>query len=51
MAAHTSRLRCEVIVTWVTYRHPTLLASMAVTIPHISGGRLELLANRRTSAR
>jgi len=42
MAAHTSRLRCGVIVTGVTYRHPAVLANMAVTIDHVSGGRLEL---------
>ena len=41
-AAHTSRLRCGVIVTGVTYRHPAVLANMAVTIDHISAGRLEL---------
>ncbi|HEX4107855.1 MAG TPA: TIGR03560 family F420-dependent LLM class oxidoreductase [Solirubrobacteraceae bacterium] len=42
MAAHTERLRCGIIVTGVTYRHPAVLANMAVTIDHISGGRLEL---------
>jgi F420-dependent oxidoreductase-like protein len=42
MAAHTSRLRCGIIVTGVTYRHPAVLANMAVTIDHISGGRMEL---------
>lgn len=42
MAAHTSRIRCGVIVTGVTYRHPAVLANMAVTIDHVSGGRLEL---------
>jgi F420-dependent oxidoreductase-like protein len=42
MAAHTERLRCGVIVLGVTYRHPAVLAKMAATIDHVSGGRLEL---------
>jgi F420-dependent oxidoreductase-like protein len=42
MAAHTQRLRCGIIVAGVTYRWPAVLANMAVTIDHISGGRLEL---------
>ena len=41
MAAHTTRLRCGMIVVGVTYRHPAVLANMAATIDHISGGRLE----------
>jgi F420-dependent oxidoreductase-like protein len=42
MAAHTERIRCGIIVTGVTYRSPAVLANMAVTIDHVSGGRLEL---------
>jgi F420-dependent oxidoreductase-like protein len=42
MAAHTDRLRCGIIVTGVTYRNPAMLANMAVTIDHVSGGRMEL---------
>jgi F420-dependent oxidoreductase-like protein len=42
MAAHTQRLRCAIIVAGVTYRSPAVLANMAVTIDHISDGRLEL---------
>ena len=42
MAAHTTRLRCGIIVTGVTYRHPAALANMATTIDHVSGGRMEL---------
>jgi F420-dependent oxidoreductase-like protein len=42
MAAHTERLRCGVIVLGVTYRHPAVLAKMAATIDHVSGGRLNL---------
>jgi F420-dependent oxidoreductase-like protein len=41
MAAHTKRLRCGIIVVGVTYRNPAVLAKMAATIDHISGGRLE----------
>jgi F420-dependent oxidoreductase-like protein len=42
MAAHTERLRCGIIVTGVTYRNPAILANMAATIDHVSGGRMEL---------
>jgi F420-dependent oxidoreductase-like protein len=42
LAAHTTRLRVGMIVTGVTYRHPALLANMAATVDHVSGGRLEL---------
>ncbi len=42
MAAVTSRLRCGAVVIGVTYRHPAVLANAAVTIDHVSGGRLEL---------
>ena len=42
MAAQTSRLRCGIIVSGITYRHPALLANIAVTLDHISGGRFEL---------
>jgi F420-dependent oxidoreductase-like protein len=42
MAAHTQRLRCGIIVTGVTYRNPAILAKMATTIDHVSGGRMEL---------
>jgi F420-dependent oxidoreductase-like protein len=42
MAAHTTRLRCGIIVTGVTYRNPAVLANIATTIDHISGGRMDL---------
>lgn len=42
LAAATTRIRLGVLVTGVTYRHPSLLATEAVTVDHISGGRLEL---------
>ena len=42
MAAATSRVRIGCLVTAVTFRHPVVLAKMAVTVDHISGGRLDL---------
>jgi F420-dependent oxidoreductase-like protein len=42
MAAHTTRVRCGMLVLGVTYRHPAVVANMAATIDHISGGRLEM---------
>ncbi len=42
MAAHTSRIRCGVLVVGNTYRRPAVLANIATTIDHVSGGRLEL---------
>lgn len=38
----TERIRLGVLVTGVTYRHPSVLAIEAITIDHASGGRLEL---------
>ena len=40
LAALTSRLRLGCLVSGVTYRNPTLLGKMAVTVDHISNGRL-----------
>ncbi|CAN5220135.1 LLM class F420-dependent oxidoreductase [soil metagenome] len=42
LAAVTDRIRLATLVTGITYRHPSLLAAEAVTVDHISGGRLEL---------
>ncbi|MBD3649002.1 MAG: TIGR03560 family F420-dependent LLM class oxidoreductase [Pseudomonadales bacterium] len=42
LAAQTSTIRCGVIVVGVTYRNPAVLANIATTIDHVSGGRLEL---------
>ncbi len=42
IAARTSRIRIGVLVTSNTFRHPAILAKEAVTVDHISGGRLIL---------
>lgn len=42
LAAETSTARVGVLVTSNTFRHPALVAKMAATVDHISGGRLEL---------
>jgi F420-dependent oxidoreductase-like protein len=42
LAGVTSRIRLGLLVTGVTYRHPSVLAAQAVTIDHASHGRLDL---------
>ncbi|HET9014647.1 MAG TPA: LLM class flavin-dependent oxidoreductase [Thermomicrobiaceae bacterium] len=42
LAAVTQRIRIGVLVSSNTFRHPALLAKEAVTVDHISNGRLEL---------
>ena len=42
LAGQTTSIRLGLLVTGVTYRHPSVLATQAVTIDHISHGRLDL---------
>ncbi len=42
IAARTERLRLGTLVSPVTFRHPTVLAKVAVTVDRISGGRVEI---------
>lgn len=42
LAGHTKRLRLGTMVVGNLFRHPVVLAKMATTIDHASGGRMEL---------
>jgi alkanesulfonate monooxygenase SsuD/methylene tetrahydromethanopterin reductase-like flavin-dependent oxidoreductase (luciferase family) len=42
LARETSRIRLGTLVSPVTFRHPSVLAKMAATLDHVSGGRAEL---------
>ena len=42
LAAITTRLRLGTLVSPATFRHPAVLAKLAVTADHISGGRIEV---------
>jgi alkanesulfonate monooxygenase SsuD/methylene tetrahydromethanopterin reductase-like flavin-dependent oxidoreductase (luciferase family) len=42
LATATTRIRLGLLVTGVTYRHPSVLTAEAVTIDHASNGRLDL---------
>ena len=42
LAAVTSKIRLGTLVTGITYRHPSVLVAEAVTVDHISNGRVEL---------
>src|SRR5438046_2804819 len=42
LAASTTSIRLGTLVTGMTYRYPSILAAEAITVDHVSGGRLEL---------
>jgi F420-dependent oxidoreductase-like protein len=42
LAAVTDRIRLGTLVSPATFRHPSVLARMAATVDHISGGRLDV---------
>ncbi len=42
LAAVTERIRLGTLVSPSTFRHPSVLARMAVTVDHISGGRVDV---------
>ncbi len=42
LAARTERIRLGTLVSPGTFRHPSVLARNAVTVDHVSGGRVEL---------
>src|SRR5919205_2834794 len=42
LAGVTTRIRLGLLVTGMTYRHPSVFAAQALTIDHASHGRLEL---------
>jgi F420-dependent oxidoreductase-like protein len=42
LAAITERIRLGTMVSPATFRHPSVLARMAVTVDHISAGRIEV---------
>ncbi len=42
LAASTTSIRIGLLVTGVTYRHPSVLCAQAVTVDHVSHGRLDL---------
>jgi len=42
LAAVTSKIRVGALVTGITYRYPSILATEAITVDQISNGRLEI---------
>jgi alkanesulfonate monooxygenase SsuD/methylene tetrahydromethanopterin reductase-like flavin-dependent oxidoreductase (luciferase family) len=50
IAAHTSRIRIGTLVSAITWRNPAWLARQALTVDHLSKGRLELGLGTGSSA-
>ena len=42
LGATTRRVRLGCLASCATFRHPALLAKMAITVDHVSGGRVDL---------
>jgi alkanesulfonate monooxygenase SsuD/methylene tetrahydromethanopterin reductase-like flavin-dependent oxidoreductase (luciferase family) len=42
LSARTERIRLGTLVSPMTFRHPSLLGKIAVTVDHISAGRVEV---------
>ncbi len=42
LAGETSRIRLGLLVAGVTYRHPSVYCSQAITVDHLSRGRLDM---------
>jgi F420-dependent oxidoreductase-like protein len=42
LAAVTTRIRLGTLVSPASFRHPSVLAKSAITVDHVSGGRVEL---------
>lgn len=42
LARETSHVRIGTLVTVISFRHPVVLAAQAITVDHLSSGRLEL---------
>jgi alkanesulfonate monooxygenase SsuD/methylene tetrahydromethanopterin reductase-like flavin-dependent oxidoreductase (luciferase family) len=42
LARETSRIRIGTLVSSIPFRHPTFLAAQAITVDHLSGGRLSV---------
>lgn len=42
LARETSRIRIGTLVSTIAFRHPTFLAAQAVTVDHLSGGRVSV---------
>jgi F420-dependent oxidoreductase-like protein len=42
LAANTRRIRLGTLVSPATYRHPAVLAKSAITVDHVSDGRIEV---------